>query len=87
MLQLDQPEYGWIANGLPLSHDSVVREPTSRAQWNSSIYACLGLNDVFCGSDLEVCKPFFMIFVVVRFGGFADFIKERFFFGKILNPS
>ena len=87
LTQLDQPEYGWTANGLPLNHGSVVGEPMGRAQWNSSICACLGRNDEFCGSDLEVCKSSFMIFFVVRFGGFADFIKERFFFGKILNPS
>ncbi|KAK4757688.1 hypothetical protein SAY87_018989 [Trapa incisa] len=41
--------YVWAADGLP------VREPVGRAQWNSSIIACLGRNDEFCSSDLEVC--------------------------------
>lgn len=53
--QLGQPEYGWTANGLPLSHGSVVGEPMGRAQWHSSLGACLGRNDEFCSSDLEVC--------------------------------
>ncbi|KAG2690225.1 hypothetical protein I3760_09G177500 [Carya illinoinensis] len=47
--------YGWTANGLPLGHGSVVGEPMGRTQWNSSIFACLGRNDEFCSSDLEVC--------------------------------
>ncbi|KAI3473253.1 hypothetical protein Pfo_029855 [Paulownia fortunei] len=41
---------GWTADGLP------VGEPTmERSQWNSSIFSCLGRNDEFCSSDLEVC--------------------------------
>ncbi|XP_057513515.1 cell number regulator 8-like [Actinidia eriantha] len=43
------------AYGLPLSHGSVVEEPMRRAQWDSSLLACLGRNDEFCSSDLEVC--------------------------------
>ncbi|CAN1820444.1 Cell number regulator 8, partial [Linum perenne] len=46
---------GWTANGLPLGHGSVVGEPMGRAQWDSGICACLGRNDEFCSSDLEVC--------------------------------
>ncbi|KDP29093.1 hypothetical protein JCGZ_16482 [Jatropha curcas] len=53
--ELGQPEYGWTANGLPLGHGSVVGEPMGRAQWDSSLFACLGRNDEFCSSDLEVC--------------------------------
>ncbi|KAG6771911.1 hypothetical protein POTOM_023306 [Populus tomentosa] len=49
------PEYGWAVNGLPLSHGSVVGEPMGRNQWDSSLFACLGRNDEFCSSDLEVC--------------------------------
>ncbi|KAK6943768.1 PLAC8 motif-containing protein [Dillenia turbinata] len=45
----------WTANGLPLGHGSVIGEPMGRAQWNSDLFACLGRNDDFCGSDLEVC--------------------------------
>ncbi|GER28692.1 PIB60 cell number regulator-like protein [Striga asiatica] len=41
---------GWTADGLP------VGEPmTERAQWSSGIFSCLGTNDEFCSSDLEVC--------------------------------
>ncbi|KAK9168915.1 hypothetical protein Syun_001055 [Stephania yunnanensis] len=46
---------GWTADGLPLGHVSVVGEPVARSQWNSSLFACLGRNDEFCSSDLEVC--------------------------------
>ncbi|KAK6942838.1 PLAC8 motif-containing protein [Dillenia turbinata] len=45
----------WTANGMPLGHGSVMGEPMGRAQWNSDLFACLGRNDHFCGSDLEVC--------------------------------
>ncbi|KAF2289963.1 hypothetical protein GH714_039334 [Hevea brasiliensis] len=54
-LELGLPEYGWTANGLPLGNGGVVGEPMDRAQWNSSLFACLGRNDEFCSSDLEVC--------------------------------
>ncbi|CAN0926843.1 Cell number regulator 8 [Linum grandiflorum] len=47
--------HGWTANGLPLGHGSVVGEPMGRAQWDSGICDCLGRNDDFCSSDLEVC--------------------------------
>ncbi|KAH7843274.1 hypothetical protein Vadar_014636 [Vaccinium darrowii] len=47
--------YNWTADGLPIGHGSVVGEPMRRAQWNSSLFACLGRNDEFCSSDLEVC--------------------------------
>lgn len=45
----------WTADGLPVSHGSVIGEPAARAQWDSSLFACLGRNDEFCSSDLEVC--------------------------------
>ncbi|KAK9079297.1 hypothetical protein SSX86_000968 [Deinandra increscens subsp. villosa] len=49
--------YGWTADGLPLTNGgaSVIGEPLPRAQWNSGLFACLGHNDEFCSSDLEVC--------------------------------
>ena len=48
--------YGWTVNGLPaLGQGSVVGEPIDRAHWDSSLCACLGRNDHFCSSDLEVC--------------------------------
>lgn len=46
----------WAADGLP------VGGPVGRAQWNSSIFACLGRNDEFCSSDLEVCKSRIFVF-------------------------
>ncbi|KAL4347115.1 hypothetical protein GQ457_17G009510 [Hibiscus cannabinus] len=46
---------GWTADGLPLVHGSVVGEPMGRSQWDSSLLACLGRNDEFCSSDIEVC--------------------------------
>ncbi|KAF8042569.1 hypothetical protein BT93_A1029 [Corymbia citriodora subsp. variegata] len=47
--------FGWTANGLPLGHGSVMGEPMERNRWNSGLFACLGRNDEFCSSDLEVC--------------------------------
>ncbi|OVA09892.1 Uncharacterized protein family Cys-rich [Macleaya cordata] len=46
---------GWPADGLPVGHGSVIGEPIARNQWDSSLFACLGRNDEFCSSDLEVC--------------------------------
>lgn len=46
---------GWTADGLPLGHGSVLGEPVARSHWNSSLLTCLGRNDEFCSSDLEVC--------------------------------
>uniref|UniRef100_A0A7N0UTW1 PLAC8 family protein n=1 Tax=Kalanchoe fedtschenkoi TaxID=63787 RepID=A0A7N0UTW1_KALFE len=45
----------WTANGLPLNHGSVLGEPVARAQWDSGLFSCIGRNDHFCSSDLEVC--------------------------------
>ncbi|XWS43617.1 hypothetical protein CRYUN_Cryun16bG0119300 [Craigia yunnanensis] len=47
--------FGWTADGLPFGHGSVVGEPMGRSQWDSSLLACLGRNDEFCSSDIEVC--------------------------------
>lgn len=54
----------WAADGVPLGHGSVVGEPMQqRPQWDSSLFSCLGRNDEFCSSDLEVCElPFFSFF-------------------------
>ena len=51
--------YGWTADGLPMPQGSVMGEPMRRSQWDSSLFACLGRNDDFCSSDLEVCEFFF----------------------------
>ncbi|KAH9309533.1 hypothetical protein KI387_037444, partial [Taxus chinensis] len=55
--QADVPkqEEGWTVDGLPLGHGNVVGEPVSRSQWDSPLFSCLGRNDEFCSSDLEVC--------------------------------
>ncbi|XP_022767385.1 cell number regulator 8-like [Durio zibethinus] len=47
--------FGWTADGLPLVNGSVVGERMGRSQWDSSLLACLGRNDEFCSSDIEVC--------------------------------
>lgn len=55
-------QMGWPADGLPLS---VMGEPMAmmhRAQWDSGLCDCLGRNDDFCSSDLEVCEFFFFFF-------------------------
>ena len=45
----------WTADGLPVGHSSGLGEPMGRTPWNSSLCACVGQNDHFCSSDLEVC--------------------------------
>ncbi|PKU60610.1 cell number regulator 8 [Dendrobium catenatum] len=47
----------WAAEGVPLTlaHGSVIGEPLLRDQWDSGLFSCLGRNDEFCSSDLEVC--------------------------------
>ncbi|CAN8287404.1 unnamed protein product [Cochlearia groenlandica] len=42
--------YGWKADGFPVIGESIVRN-----QWSSGLFGCLGRNDEFCSSDLEVC--------------------------------
>ncbi|CAA2972366.1 Hypothetical predicted protein [Olea europaea subsp. europaea] len=44
---------GWTADGVPMSF---LGEPmVQRSQWDSGLFSCLGRNDEFCSSDLEVC--------------------------------
>ncbi|XP_020578201.1 cell number regulator 8 [Phalaenopsis equestris] len=47
----------WTAEGVPLvfAHGSIVGEPLVRDQWDSGLFSCLGRNDEFCSTDLEVC--------------------------------
>ncbi|KAA8518780.1 hypothetical protein F0562_016446 [Nyssa sinensis] len=47
--------FRWTADGWALGNASVMGEPFGRSQWDSSLFACLGRNDEFCSSDLEVC--------------------------------
>ncbi|KAE8657604.1 Detected protein of confused Function [Hibiscus syriacus] len=54
--------FGWTADWLPLVHRRVVGEPLGRSQWNSSLFACIGRNDEFCSSDIEVCKSLYDLF-------------------------
>lgn len=44
---------GWTADGLPVGE--IMME---KSQWDSGIFSCLGRNDEFCSSDLEVCEFF-----------------------------
>ena len=57
-------DYSWTADGLPLRHGSVVGEPMGQTHWNFGLYACLGHNDEFCSSDLEVCKSLSLSFLI-----------------------
>ncbi|KAL1549456.1 Cell number regulator 8 [Salvia divinorum] len=41
---------GWTADGLPVSESMM-----ERTHWDSGLFSCLGRNDQFCSSDLEVC--------------------------------
>ncbi|KAL6503119.1 hypothetical protein OROHE_023748 [Orobanche hederae] len=41
---------GWTADGMPVSDPKV-----QRSQWETGLFSCLGKNDEFYGSDLEVC--------------------------------
>lgn len=47
----------WAADGVPLalSLGSAVGVPLLLDQWDSGLFSCLGRNDEFCSSDLEVC--------------------------------
>nr|KAJ0201470.1 hypothetical protein LSAT_V11C600310510 [Lactuca sativa] len=58
--------YGWTADGLPLTNGgaNVMGEPMPRAQWDSGLFACLGRNDEFCSSDLEVCEFLFPFLII-----------------------
>ncbi|EYU38523.1 hypothetical protein MIMGU_mgv1a013056mg [Erythranthe guttata] len=42
---------GWTADGVPVCGDPMMQ----RSQWQSGIFSCLGKNDEFYSSDLEVC--------------------------------
>lgn len=60
----------WTADGLPLAHGSVMGEPMERALWNSSLFACLGRNDEFCSSDVEVCESLARSLDFLNWGAF-----------------
>ncbi|XP_019191253.1 PREDICTED: cell number regulator 8 [Ipomoea nil] len=50
-----QPPEGWTAEGLPVG-PGVMGEPVNRrAEWDTGLCSCLGRNDDFWSSDLEVC--------------------------------
>ncbi|KAJ7523552.1 hypothetical protein O6H91_18G054100 [Diphasiastrum complanatum] len=49
-----EPQEAEVVTGLPVA-SSVVGAPAPRTPWASSLFACLGSNDEFCSSDLEVC--------------------------------
>ncbi|XP_021730612.1 cell number regulator 8 [Chenopodium quinoa] len=55
--KVSQPQvaetYGWSADGFPM--DVVGQPMMSRTPWNSGLCSCLGRNDEFFSSDLEVC--------------------------------
>lgn len=61
----------WAADGVPVAAipGSAVGEPLLRDQWDSGLFSCLGHNDEFCSSDLEVCK--FVCFFPLGFRTFS----------------
>lgn len=59
------PTYGWTADGVPLGRGGAVGEPVRRAGWSSGIFDCLGRNDEFCSSDVEVCESRFSFFFFI----------------------
>jgi len=71
---------GWTADGLPMGHGSVMGQPIPRSPWNSSVCACLGQNDHFCSSDLEVCTSLSFISLYIFL---IALIKMIFWFYKI----
>lgn len=52
------PPPGWTARGLPVGDPRV-----QRAEWDSSISSCLGKNDEFYSSDVEVCEFFINLYM------------------------
>jgi hypothetical protein len=51
------PEYIEVANGVPAGPGGpVMGAPVSRSAWSTGLFSCLGSQDEFCSSDLEVCK-------------------------------
>lgn len=63
----------WAAEALPVLHGSVIGEPVPRDQWSSGLFDCLGRNDEFCSSDLEVCmfQDLFPLLIVAFNCGFS----------------
>jgi Cys-rich protein (TIGR01571 family) len=50
------PEYIEVANGVPAGPGGpVMGAPVSRSAWSTGLFSCLGSQDEFCSSDLEVC--------------------------------
>lgn len=45
-----------VVDGVPVGPDDVVGAPVARTPWSSGLLGCLGHNDEFLSSDLEVCK-------------------------------
>eukprot|EP00249_Psilotum_nudum_P013310 c24273_g1_i1 orf=171-827(+) len=44
-----------VVEGVPLHPGTVVGSSVSRTPWSTGLCACMGSNDEFCSSDLEVC--------------------------------
>nr|GMD59677.1 cell number regulator 8 [Ipomoea batatas] len=44
-----------VPMGLPMGHGVMGEAVLRRAEWDTPLCACLGRNDEFCSSDIEVC--------------------------------
>lgn len=53
------PTRGWTAEGVPLGRGSAMGELVRRDGWSSGLFDCLGRNDDFFSSDVEVCESRF----------------------------
>jgi hypothetical protein len=53
----EESENTEVANGLPAGPvGPVIGAPVSRNTWSTGLFSCLGSQDEFLSSDLEVCK-------------------------------
>lgn len=52
---------GWTVDGVPVGDPTVVK-----AQWETGLFSCLGKNDEFYSSDVEVCEFFSIFFLKLK---------------------
>lgn len=66
---------GWPADGMPVG-DPVMQ----RSQWQTGIFSCIGRNDEFYSSDLEVCEFFLPHFMYFAYDEFSFFFLILFYY-------
>jgi hypothetical protein len=76
------PEYIEVANGVPAGPGGpVMGAPVSRSAWSTGLFSCLGSQDEFCSSDLEVCIVGTFIPCVLYGGNMERILPRRSSFG------